>query len=309
MRMSHEIFNMEWSNRDSIYLHTRDGVLYSAFAGSAERLLSLVGGLRPCRSNREHLQEYVDDIDVFIFDVGNGALVEKHHLEGEQLLSPLEVRLPEGDYKVVAVGNALNETVIGDGAYGEASVSRPELAEKDGPAAGTFDRLYLGETTITSKVMNDSRDVVRLYSQHVKIHAVVLPDDDENAGTWYEQNKGTGFRLTMETLSARFSFSGQRSGETSFDLPFYTGGKNDRFVLDFNTLRFKDGDPLTIRLMQGDKVLCMVDVAEYIALYPDQIRITGRQEAVLPLFFRQNPRSLTVSVKPWEAVDVVPITD
>ena len=117
--------------------------------------------------NREHLQEYVDDIDVFIFDVGNGALVEKHHLEGEQLLSPLEVRLPEGDYKVVAVGNALNETVIGDGAYGEASVSRPELAEKDGSAAGTFDRLYLGETTITSKVMNDSRDVVRLYSQHV----------------------------------------------------------------------------------------------------------------------------------------------
>ena len=44
MRMSHEIFNMEWSNRDSIYLHTRDGVHYSAFAGSAERLLSLVGG-------------------------------------------------------------------------------------------------------------------------------------------------------------------------------------------------------------------------------------------------------------------------
>lgn len=50
MRMSHEIFNMEWSNRDSIYLHTRDGVLYSAFAGSTERLLNLVGGLRPCRS-------------------------------------------------------------------------------------------------------------------------------------------------------------------------------------------------------------------------------------------------------------------
>ena len=50
MRMSHEIFNMEWSNRDSIYLHTRDGVHYSAFAGSAERLLSLMGGLRPRRS-------------------------------------------------------------------------------------------------------------------------------------------------------------------------------------------------------------------------------------------------------------------
>ena len=259
--------------------------------------------------NREHLQEYVDDIDVFIFDVGNGALVEKHHLEGEQLLSPLEVRLPEGDYKVVAVGNALNETVIGDGAYGEASVSRPELAEKDGPAAGTFDRLYLGETTITSKVMNDSRDVVRLYSQHVKIHAVVLSDEDNNSQTWFEQNKGEGFRLTLESLSARFSFSGQRAGKTSFDLAFTAGGKNDRFVLDFNTLRFEDGDPLTIRLMQGEKVLCTVDVAQYIAQYPEQIRITGRQEAVLPLYFRQNPLSLSISVKPWEAVDVVPITD
>lgn len=259
--------------------------------------------------NQEHLQEYVDDIDVFIFDVGNGALVEKHHLEGEQLLSPLEVRLPEGDYKVVAVGNALNETVIGDGAYGEASVSRPELAEKDGSAAGTFDRLYLGETTITSKVMNDSRDVVRLYSQHVKIHAVVLSDEDNNSQTWFEQNKGEGFRLTLESLSARFSFSGQRAGKTSFDLAFTASGKNDRFVLDFNTLRFEDGDPLTIRLMQGEKVLCTVDVAQYIAQYPEQIRITGRQEAVLPLYFRQNPLSLSISVKPWEAVDVVPITD
>ena len=50
MRMSHEIFNMEWSNTDSIYLHTQDGLLYSAFAGSAERLLSLVHGLRSSRS-------------------------------------------------------------------------------------------------------------------------------------------------------------------------------------------------------------------------------------------------------------------
>ena len=57
--------------------------------------------------SQEHLQEYVDGIDVFIFDAKNENLVEKHHLEKERLLSPLEVTLPEGDYKVVAVGNAL----------------------------------------------------------------------------------------------------------------------------------------------------------------------------------------------------------
>jgi hypothetical protein len=210
----------------------------------------------------------------------------------------------------VAVGNALTETIIGkEDSYKGSSVSRPELMEKDGRASGTFDRLYLGETAITSKVMNESRDVVRLYSQHVKIHAVVLSDDDNNSQTWFEQNKEAGFRLTMESLSARFYLSGQRAGETSFDLPFIAGEENDRFVLDFNTLRFDDKDPLMIRLMQGDKVLCTVNVAQYIAQYPEQIRITGRQEAVLPLFFRQNPLSLSISVKPWEAVDVVPITD
>lgn len=63
--------------------------------------------------------------------------------------------------------------------------------------------------------MNESRDVVRLYSQHVKIHAVVLSDDDNNSQTWFEQNKEAGFRLTMESLSARFYLSGQRAGETS----------------------------------------------------------------------------------------------
>ena len=157
--------------------------------------------------------------------------------------------------------------------------------------------------------MNEARDVVRLYSQHVKVHAVVLPDSDANAGTWFEQNKKAGFHLTMESPSARLSFSGQRAGKTSFDLAFTADGKNDRFLLNFNTLRFEDGDPLTIRLMQDEKVLCTVNIAQYIAQYPEQIRITGRQEAVLPLYFRQNPLSLSVSVKPWEAVDVVPITD
>ncbi len=260
--------------------------------------------------NQEHLQEYVDNIDVFIFDAKNEILVERHRLERERLLSSLEVTLPEGNYKVVAVGNALTETIISkEDSYKGSSVSRPELIEKDGRASGTFDRLYLGETTITSKVMNKSRDVVRLYSQHVKIHAVVLSDDDNNSQTWFEQNKEEGFRLTMEPLSARFYFSGQRDGETSFDLPFVAGEKNDRFVLDFNTLRFDDKDPLTIRLIQGGKILCTVDVAQYIARYPDQLRITGRQEAVLPLFFRQNSLSLSISVEPWEAIDVVPITN
>ncbi len=260
--------------------------------------------------NQEHLQEYVDNIDVFIFDAKNEILVERHRLERERLLSSLEVTLPEGDYKVVAVGNALTETIISkEDSYKDSSVSRPELIEKDGRASGTFDRLYLGETTITSKVMNKSRDVVRLYSQHVKIHAVVLSDDDNNSQAWFEQNKEEGFRLTMEPLSARFYFSGQRNGETSFDLPFVAGEKNDRFVLDFNTLRFDDKDPLTIRLIQGGKILCTVDVAQYIARYPDQLRITGRQEAVLPLFFRQNSLSLSISVEPWEAIDVVPITN
>ena len=132
--------------------------------------------------NQEHLQEYVDGIDVFIFDAKGEVLVERHHLERERLLSPLEVTLPEGDYKVVAVGNALKETGIAvEDGYKRASVSRPELMEKDGQASGTFDRLYLGETSITSKVMNESRDVVRLYSQHVKIHAVVLSDEDNNS--------------------------------------------------------------------------------------------------------------------------------
>ena len=200
--------------------------------------------------NQEHLQEYVDGIDVFIFDAKGEVLVERHHLERERLLSPLEVTLPEGDYK--------------EDSYKGSSVSRPELMEKDGRASGTFDRLYLGETAITSKVMNESRDVVRLYSQHVKIHAVVLSDDDNNSQTWFEQNKEAGFRLTMESLSARFYLSGQRAGETSFDLPFVTGEENDRFVLDFNTLRFDDKDPLTIRLMQGDKVLCSVDISHNI---------------------------------------------
>lgn len=251
----------------------------------------------------------MDGIEVFIFDAGSGALVEKHHLERERIFSNLEVRLPEGSYKVVAVGNALEETLINkDSNYQTASISRPELSEKDGHAVGTFDKLYLGETIITSKAMHDSHDVLKLYSQHVQIHAVVLPDTEEDAGLWFGQNNGKGFHLVMEPLTSRLSFSGKRSGITSFDIPFIAVKEKGCFILDFNTLRFDDGDPIAIRLMKGEDTLCTVDVAQYIAQYHDRICITGRQEAVLPLFFRQNPYSLSISVKPWESVDVVPIT-
>lgn len=45
-------------------------------------------------------------------------------------------------------------------------------------------------------------DVVRLYSQHVKIHAEVLPDGDADIQPWFEQNTKNGFRLQVESLSA-----------------------------------------------------------------------------------------------------------
>ena len=260
--------------------------------------------------SKEHIQEYVDRIEVYIFDTKDESLVEKYHLEKEQLLSPLEIQLPEGQYRVVALGNALKETSItGSESYKNGLVSRPELLRKDLQSAGTFDKLYLGEQTITSRTMNEAHDVVRLYSQHLKIHAEVLPDGDADIQPWFEQNIKNGFRLEVEPLSARFSFTGTRSGITSFDLPFTAGEKKDRFVLDFNTLRFEDEDSILIYLVQNEAVLCTVDVAEYIAQYHKLIRITERQEAVLPLFFRQNSLSLSISVKPWEAIDVVPITD
>ncbi|MEI3155786.1 MAG: hypothetical protein V8S95_12335 [Odoribacter sp.] len=34
--------------------------------------------------NQEHLREYVDGIDVFIFDARAGVLAERHHLERER---------------------------------------------------------------------------------------------------------------------------------------------------------------------------------------------------------------------------------
>ena len=37
--------------------------------------------------------------------------------------------------------------------------------------------------------------------------------------------------------------------------------------------------------------------------------ILGKQETVLNVFFKQNFFNLLITVKPWEAVDVVPITE
>lgn len=258
---------------------------------------------------KEHLTEYVDGIDVFVYNEA-GMLIERHYLDKSHLIDRnlLELVLPEGKYRVVAVANAHEQTTIAEnGQYEQGLVSRPELTVHNTGAKGSFDFLYLGEQMIESKLMDSRYDIIQLYSQHVKIHAEVLSGDIENEKEWFVTNKSEGFHLMMGKLSARFDFTGTQSGETSFDLPFSASEMDFRFKLDFNTLRFRNDDPLTITLMKGNRVLCAVDAAQYIAQYKDRIEITDRQEAVLNLYFRQNPLSLHVTVKPWEAIDVIPI--
>lgn len=252
---------------------------------------------------KEHLLEYVEKIDLFIYDA-SGNFVKTLTTDKRMLTEGINIKLPEGKYDVIAVANAYDNTVIKK-QNPNGKVSRPELIDSDVAAAGGFDHLYLGKTVIESEPLSKGKDIIVLHSEHVQIHAVVAPDGD--AAAWLLANKGEGFHLSVTgPLASRFYFDGTKQGTTSYDLPFEISEKDGCFVLDFNVLRFENDTPAIIRLKKGDTILCEVNVADYIEKYKKTLDISGKQEAVLPLYFKQNTLSMIVKVEPWKAIDVVP---
>lgn len=258
---------------------------------------------------KEHLQEYMKSIDVFIYDKNNNSLIKKYRIEGEDLKkNRLDANLGIGEYKIVAIGNVLSNTVaVGYENYEKGIFSRKELVTDDGKAKATYDRLYFGSKQIVVSFGDDGVETVELFSKHIKIHAEVLCGDKEGEQAWYTANKDAGYRLTLGETAARVDFLGKQKGKASFDFNFDKNEGAKRFKLDFNTLRFDNKEPLIMTLWQNDKALYSFNIADFIK--ENDLNISGKQETVLNVFFKQNFFNLLITVKPWEAVDVVPITE
>lgn len=279
--------------------------------------------LSVCRSNTitfsytaddaptEHLLGYIDRITVLVYGE-DGKLVLRQELDKAYLAKQqtIELHLPTGKYRVVAIGNNYDNTETTNvDAYNTAVLSRPETVETDRPAAATYDRLYLGEKEVTVKsTLHPINDILTLTSRHIKVRAFVLPYDSDGDKEWCEMQKEKGgFRLTFGPVDARTSLSGVQSGKTSFDLPFGINKEGENFELAFNTLRFGKTEPIVVRLMRGNDIMLETRLDEFIAKH--KLNIVDKQEAVLTLYFRQRAIATEVRLSPWKQRDVEPIID
>lgn len=254
---------------------------------------------------KEHLQDYLEKIDLFVYDDA-GKLVQKQSVSHEQILNKpsCELKLLPGKYRCVALGNILEKCESYD--VDNYTTANVQTKQQQTPT----DMLYIGQTWVEVEPLPTTEPrVLELFSQHIRLIVGVasVNGNTEVAKQWVEAVQADGgYSLELTQSDKQVSFERMQSVPGNIVLPLGVATDKASFISNFFTLRFTASTSQVLSLTQGKNTKVEVKLSEYIKKYSNEINIE-KQEAVVPIYFFVDPLSLSVSVQPWSELDVHPI--
>lgn len=270
--------------------------------------------------DKDVLYQYMDQVDLYVFDESN-RLLEKRHYNQAQLASfsaTPSFRLPEGHYKVVAVGNAKERTQV------------VNLDSKDfdnifiqHPNWGTSQRVNgHDDNYMTQKVIdvpgNNRRlqDTVTLVSSHIDV-TVEIFGLERPVNTQADGSLEIPYELSFEHSNAQTSFNNEinkaEKGTCYPDLVYDEERKCYR-TDDCALFRMDNEGELDHTLCEHILVLkdkrtgeelVRGNIFNYLKRNEDKINVT-LQEALLPISIRFSSVGVTVEVPEWIIEDIRP---
>ena len=260
--------------------------------------------------NTDVLYRYMSKVDLYVFDEGGHILGVGHYTQDElsSFSAKPSFKLPAGGrYKVVAVGNAYDDTEVVNlnaTSFDDIFIQHPSWGSGD--IVTGHDHNYMGQKEFIvpggEGVMY--RDTVTLYSSHVnvsvEIHGLPAPT---------RANEGI-YQLSFENSNAQTSFENEVNPEaqgTCCPPLVYDEATGLLKTQDLALFRM-DGDGCCNHLMKlmnaEGKVVAEKDIDEYIE--ENKIDIT-KAEVTLRIgieFTQLGP--VEIHIPDWEIVDVTP---
>ena len=267
--------------------------------------------------NTDVLYRYMSKVDLYVFDEGGHILGVGHYTQDElsSFSAKPSFKLPAGGrYKVVAVGNAYDDTeVVNLNATSFDDIFIQHPAWGSGDVVTDHDHNYMGQKEFIvpggEGVMY--RDTVTLYSSHVnvsvEIHGLPAPT---------RANEGI-YQLSFENSNAQTSFNNEVNTDekgTIYPDLLWDAANNCYRTDDLALFRMDTDGDLSSTLCEHELVLTNTETGEelirgniynYLQRYDEEIDVT-KQEATLPIAINFHDVSVDIELPEWVIVDGKP---
>ena len=257
------------------------------------------------------IREYVEDIDLYIFDKSGHRLLN-YSME-ELPDGSVKLNLKPDEYTIIAVANAYNNTYVNESAANrrdEFYLQHPDWNQA-GDVVPMHDHNYIGEVKV--EITHDGiehRDTVMFCSSHVNMDIQIegLPAPATRADIPYT--------LRIENCHARINFYNELSamGEETIQptLTYDAEKKCYRttnlalFRMDQNGQVTRQSCPHQVVLLDADGTeLVRYNLYDYLQQNADKIDVT-KQEATIPLAIQFHQLGVEIVLPGWNIEDVKP---
>ena len=263
------------------------------------------------------LHQYMDRVDLYVFDETNHIMGVGHYTHSQlaSFSAMPSFRLPEGRYKVVAVGNAGDNTqVVNVQAtdFNDIYIQHPNWGT--GEPVDTHDDNYMGQKVI--EVPGGDRrlnDTVELFSSHIDV-AVEIHGLERYQGTRAGEMP---YALRFENANAQTTFNNEiNEAEKGTCHPALVYDEergcyrtDDLALFRMDTDGELDADLCAHVLVLTDtrtgEELVRGNVYDYLQRNAERIDVT-LQEALLPIKIQFSSIGVTVEVPEWVVEEVKP---
>lgn len=261
------------------------------------------------------LNEYIKDVDLYIFDKKGYRL--KSYTMTELPDGTLKLNLQPEEYILITVANANKHTYIMESTTDKREyfyVQHPNWFSA-GDVVETHDHNYIGEVKI--KVVNDEfhhYDTLMFRSAHVNMDIQIegLPAPAQGAAT----RASIPYTLRIEQSTARINFYNQLSaiGEEIVEPALTYDAENQcyrttdlaLFRLDQNGVVTRTSCPHQVVLLdaQGNE-MTRFSLYDYLQQNADKIDVT-KQEADVPIAIKFSTLGVEIVLPGWKIEDVTP---
>lgn len=268
--------------------------------------------------DKDVLYQYMDQVDLYVFDESNRIMGVGHynHDQLKNFAAIPSFKLQPGRYKVVALGNAKEQTEVVNVTatdFSQIFIQHPNWGADDKVTG--HDHNYLGQKEIVVPGENRHlRDTVELYSSHINV-AVEIFGLERPVGS--KADEDMPYELTFENSNAQTSFNNEiNEAEKGTFYPNLVYDEERRCYRTDDCVLFRmdhEGDLthdrcehiLVLKDKRTGEELVRGNLFNYLQRNADQIDVT-KQEALLPISIRFSSIGVTVEVPEWVIEDIKP---